>query len=89
MKKWTPFLAIFLAFSLFGCSADSPDRSEVVADINDYPLTVDEFRYQLSLATNLEEGQKTNPLDADKLKAVVEKSFLTEAGRKLAEDVLF
>lgn len=45
--------------------------------------------YDADLITNLEEGQKTNPLDAEKLKAVVEKSFLTEAGRKLAEDVLF
>jgi len=45
--------------------------------------------YDADLITNLEEGQKTKPLDSEKLKTIVEKSFLTEAGRRLAGDVLF
>ncbi|MBW1829936.1 MAG: HD domain-containing protein [Deltaproteobacteria bacterium] len=44
--------------------------------------------YDADLITNLEEGQKTSPLDTEKLKTIVEKSLLSEAGRKLAEDVL-
>ncbi|MBW2216698.1 MAG: phosphohydrolase, partial [Deltaproteobacteria bacterium] len=44
--------------------------------------------YDADLITNLEEGQKTSPLDTEKLKTIVEKSLLSEAGRKLAEETL-
>lgn len=44
--------------------------------------------YDADLITNLEEAQKKNPLDAEKLKGITEKSFMTAAGRALAEKVL-
>ena len=44
--------------------------------------------YDADLITNLEERQKTNPLDTEKMKDIVEKSFLTHAGRVLAEETL-
>jgi len=45
--------------------------------------------YDADLITNLEETQKKRPLDSEKLREIVHKSFLTESGRKLAEEVLF
>jgi HD superfamily phosphodiesterase len=44
--------------------------------------------YDADLITNLEEKQKMDPSDTETLKNVLDKSFLTEAGRKLAERVL-
>ncbi len=44
--------------------------------------------YDADLITNLEEAQKMKPLDPDKLKGIIGKSFLTEPGRKLAEETL-
>ncbi len=44
--------------------------------------------YDADLITNLEEKQKTNPLDTEKLKDIIEKSFLTHAGKMLAEETL-
>ena len=43
--------------------------------------------YDADLIVNLEEKQKENPLDPAKLAEIVEKSFLTEAGRRLAAEV--
>ena len=45
--------------------------------------------YDADMITNLEEGHKESPLEADRLAAMVRKSFLTESGRGLAEKVLF
>jgi HD superfamily phosphodiesterase len=44
--------------------------------------------YDADLIANLEEEQKTNPLEGEKLADIIKKSFLTEAGRELAEKVL-
>ncbi|MFV9644708.1 MAG: HD domain-containing protein [Desulfobacterales bacterium] len=44
--------------------------------------------YDAELIANLEERQKENPMDTDKLAEFVEKSFLTKSGRKEARNVL-
>lgn len=44
--------------------------------------------YDADLITNLEEKQKTNPSDPDRLSGIIGKSFLTEAGRSVAKGVL-
>jgi HD superfamily phosphodiesterase len=44
--------------------------------------------YDADLITNMEENQKEQPVSADRLKAMIEKSFLTEPGKKLALKVL-
>jgi HD superfamily phosphodiesterase len=44
--------------------------------------------YDADLITNMEENQKDNPVNIDKLKDMIEKSFLTVAGRNLALKVL-
>jgi len=40
--------------------------------------------YDADMITNIEEGQKENPLGIDELKGLIERSFLTDAGRTLA-----
>ncbi len=44
--------------------------------------------YDADLIVNLEEGRQDKSMDKDKLKKIVEKSFLTESGKKKAEEVL-
>jgi len=44
--------------------------------------------YDADLITNIEENQKEQPVAADKLKGMIEKSFLTGPGKKLALKVL-
>ena len=44
--------------------------------------------YDADLIANIEENQKEHPSDIDKLKKIIEKSFMTKAGHRLAEEVL-
>ncbi len=44
--------------------------------------------YDADLITNLEEGHKESPMDTDRLARIIDKSFLTASGRKLAGQVL-
>jgi HD superfamily phosphodiesterase len=45
--------------------------------------------YDADLITNLEEGQKEKASDPERIKKIIETSFLTDSGRKLAQSVLF
>ena len=44
--------------------------------------------YDADMITNLEEGRKESPVDAEKLSSIIRKSFLMESGKSLAEEVL-
>lgn len=44
--------------------------------------------YDADLIVNLEESNKESPVDKDRIKRIINKSFLTESGRKKAEEVL-
>ena len=44
--------------------------------------------YDADLITNLEENHNESPMGASELTKILEKSFLTESGKKLAEEVL-
>ena len=44
--------------------------------------------YDADLITNLEEDRKEKPSDPERIKKIIEKSFLTDSGKKLAESVL-
>jgi HD superfamily phosphodiesterase/DNA-directed RNA polymerase subunit RPC12/RpoP len=45
--------------------------------------------YDADLIVNLEEKQKESPISQEKLSGIIEKSFLTESGRKLAQKILY
>ena len=55
------------------------------------PEETSNFRilYDADLIVNLEEKHKESPIDQEKLSGIIEKSFLTESGRKLAQKILF
>ena len=45
--------------------------------------------YDADLITNLEEDRKEKASDPERIKKIIETSFLTDSGRKLAQSVLF
>jgi HD superfamily phosphodiesterase len=45
--------------------------------------------YDADLIANLEEKKKESPMEKERLEKIIEKSFLTESGRKEAQRVLF
>ena len=53
------------------------------------PEETDNFKalYDADLIVNLEENSKEKPLGEEKIKSIIEKSFLTEYGRKVVQDV--
>jgi hypothetical protein len=44
--------------------------------------------YDADLIENLDEKQKKNPMDSDKLTEQIEKIFLTATGRETAKEIL-
>ena len=44
--------------------------------------------YDSDLITNLEEKQKENPTDKDRMSRIIDTSFLTDSGREEAKKVL-
>ena len=44
--------------------------------------------YDADLITNIEENQKESPASTERLNQMIEKSFLTESGRKVARETL-
>ena len=44
--------------------------------------------YDADMIANLEDNQKESPVEPEKLASIIEKSFLTESGRNLAQSVL-
>jgi predicted HD phosphohydrolase len=44
--------------------------------------------YDADMIANLEDNHKESPVEPEKLASIIEKSFLTESGRKIAQQVL-
>jgi putative nucleotidyltransferase with HDIG domain len=73
----------------------NPEMVEEVCDIVGHhhhprPEETANFKalYDSDLIVNLEEDHQDQEMDPEKLARVIEKSFLTEAGRKLAKEIL-
>jgi HD superfamily phosphodiesterase len=72
-----------------------PDLIDEVCDIiahHHHPRPEETINYKAvydaDLIVNLEENQKENALDSEKLADLIEKNFLTESGRKLAKNII-
>ena len=73
-------------------------REELIEEVCDiiahhhHPRSGDSINFKIvydsDLLENLDEKQKKKPMGADKLKVIIAKSFLTEGGREMANEVL-
>lgn len=75
-----------LLFSL-SCSQEKKEDQDIIAKINDYNLTIDEYKYQLREAMECEEQTElTNKFKIDFLEELIKKEILIQEAIKLDLD---
>jgi hypothetical protein len=87
-KKWFCLLASSLILvGFFGCTRESGEKSEVLARINDFNLTLPEFQRQLASEVEMDKDFKVTR-DAKKafLKQLIRKEILIQEARRLKLD---
>ncbi len=81
------YLIIFLFTTLFGCSNGSHQDHKVIAKVNDYDLTLNEFQYQLASELELEKDFKlTKTAKREFLEQLIRKELLIQEAKKLKLD---
>lgn len=74
MKQLSALLIVFAAMSLWSCSSGTSEEAAILATINEYRLTAEDFKAQLTEHMNLDAGFK--------LDAATSKDFLEQIIRK-------
>jgi len=88
MKK-SLFYALLLLFSLnpFGCTQENPERTKIVAKINDYNLPLDEFQQELATALELDIDLKlTKETKREFLEELIRKELLIQEAKRMGLD---
>ena len=76
MKKASMYLLLFICFlSIFCCSQEKKDENEILAKINDYALTLDEFHSQLAAELEMDRDFKI-------LEGLIKKEILIQEAKK-------
>jgi len=88
MKKY--FLYAFLLILLlvfFCCSSESPEKYEILARINDYSLTLDEFKSQLAAELEFDKDFKlTKEARQEFLEEIIKRELLIQEAKRLKLD---
>lgn len=84
MKKASMCLLLFIYFlSIFCCSQEKKDESEILAKINDYALTLDEFHAQLAAELEMDRDFKiTDEAKKEFLEGLIKKEILIQEAKK-------
>ena len=84
MKKASMYLLLFIYFlSIFCCSQEKKDESEILAKINDYALTLDEFHSQLAAELEMDRDFKiTKEAKKEFLEGLIKKEILIQEAKK-------
>lgn len=85
MKRIFFFLCLsFLCFNLFCCSQEKQGNQKIIAKINDYNLTFDEFQYQLAAELKMDrEFKLTGRAKEEFLEGLIRKELLIQEAVKL------
>ena len=88
MRKVGIYLwALLLIAGFSGCSGESNEKPEVLARINDYRLTLDEFQRQLATEMEMDKEFKvTRGARKDFLDDIIKKEILIQEAQKLKLD---
>lgn len=80
-------LFMFLCISFFNCSSQTADEKKILAKINNYDLSLNEFQYQLAQELELEKDFKlTDNAKREFLEEIIRKELLIQKAKKLKLD---
>ena len=80
-------IIIFLSLHLFSCSQEKAEEGKILARINDYNLTLEEFQYQLAAELRLDKDFKlTKEAKKGILEELIIKELLIQDAKKLNLD---
>lgn len=86
-KRSVFFMIILLSVLLFSCSKEKPDDTEILANINDYSLTLEEFQSRLAAELEMDNEYKlTRKAREDFLEDIIKKELLIQEAKKLRLD---
>ena len=88
MKKRSFYALIFLlSLHLFSCSQERTEKGKILARINDYNLTLEEFQYQLAAELEMDRDFKlTKEAKKEFLEELIRKELLIQEAKKLHLD---
>jgi len=80
-------LIFFLSLHLFSCSQEKAEEGKILARINDYNLTLEEFQYQLAAELEMDRDFKlTKEAKREFLEGLIRKELLIQEAKKLHLD---
>ena len=87
MKKRFLCLLFFLSLNLFCCSQDHSEEGRILAKVNDYHLTLEEFQRQLAAELELDRDYKlTREAKKEFLEGLIRKELLIQEAKRLELD---
>ena len=86
-KKWFYLFVLLILVGFCGCKHENGEKPKILARINDYNLTLDEFQKQLASEVEMDKAFKLTQ-DAKKafLNDLIRKEILIQEARKLKLD---
>ena len=86
-KKICCFILFLLSLQLFSCSNEEAHQQEILARVNNYNLTLDEFQAKLAAELELDPDFKpTEEVKKDFLDSLIGKELLIQEAKKLDLD---
>ncbi|MCJ7579373.1 MAG: SurA N-terminal domain-containing protein, partial [Candidatus Aminicenantes bacterium] len=84
MKKASIYIFLIVVSMLFySCAQEKKDESEILAKINDYTLTLDEFHSQLAAELEMDRDFKiTKEAKKEFLEGLIRKEILIQEAKK-------
>ncbi len=88
MKKRSFYALIFLlSLHLFSCSQEKAEEGKILARVNDYNLTLEEFQHQLAAELEMDKDFKlTQQAKREFLEGLIRKELLIQEAKKLHLD---
>jgi hypothetical protein len=86
-KKWFCLFALLILVCFSGCKRDNGEKPEILARINDYNLTLDEFQKQLASEIEMDKEFKlTRGARKAFLNEIIKREVLIQEARRLKLD---
>jgi hypothetical protein len=86
-KRIFYLLLVFLSLLLFCCSQEKTENGKLLAKINDFKLSLNEFQYQLAAELELDKDFKlTKEAKKNFLEEIIRKELLIQEAQKLKLD---